>query len=294
MDFIQTYGKMLFDIGLIGLFLFILFSNLHMTRLIGAIKGVAVVAVLWFTARILGLPMAETTLGYVVQFSFLGLMILFPKDFRTLLENIGRRRAFSWNTQNLIRNDSREHLAKAVVSLARKRHGAIIVIAREDTLDEEALSGEFIGEMAIRQSFIEMLAHPESTTHKGAIIIKDDQIIAAKALLPVAENKSLESVGAGKRHLAGLGVVADKDCVAIVVSGETGAITMIGKLNGSISIDFAQPIKDVDLIDGIDEEFILKRLEDYLRGNDTLKRKPTKKNKKVRTDKSKQVVKSRG
>lgn len=264
-----------------------------MTRLIGAIKGVAVVALLWFVARLFGLPMAETTLGYIVQFSFLGLMILFPKDFRILLENIGRRRAFSWNTQNLIDKESREQLAKAVVSLARKRHGAIIVIAREDSLDEEVLSGEYIGEMAIRKPFIEMLAHPDSHTNRGAIIIKDNQIIGAKAMLPVAENKNLESVGAGKRHLAGLGVVADKDCMAIVISGETGAITLIGKLQGAISIDFAQPLKDVDLIDGIDEEFILKRIEDYLRGNDSVQRKANKKNKQKKVQKKVQKAKAK-
>lgn len=273
LDMLIGYGKNALDIGIILLFLYILFSNLHVSRLMGALKGLGVVVVLWFIARTLDFPMAENTLRQIVQFSFLGLMIMFPKDFRQLLENIGRRRIFSWNTQNLIRNDSRNELAKAIVTMARRRYGGIIVIARESGLEDEIMSGDYIGEMAIKQDYVEMLVHPESKANRGAIIIKDDQIISANAQLPLTENKQLMSVGAGKRHLAGLGIVADKDCMAIIVSGETGAITMVGKFDDVLSVDFAMPLKEMDVVDGIDEDFIKYRLEEYLKGTSRTEKK---------------------
>lgn len=266
MDILTLYWRTILDVGLILVFAYLLFSNLHLSRLMGALKGLGVVAVMWFIARTLDFPLAEATFRYIVQFSFLALMIMFPKDFQQLLEHIGRRRMFNMNTQGLIRNDSRKELAKAVITMARKRQGGILVIARESGLEDEIMSGEFIGEMSIKQSFIELLTHRESKVSSGAVIIKDDQIVSVNAILPLTENKQLESVGAGKRHLAGLGIVADKDCVSIIVSGETGAITMVGKFDGVLSVDFAMPLKEVDVVDGIDEDFILYRIEEYLKG----------------------------
>lgn len=266
MDFIVTYGIMTMDVLLLLAFFYIIFKNLPIKRIAGAVKGILFVVVLWFVSRLLNFHMAEAVLGQIIQYGFLAVIILFPNEFRKLLENIGRRRVFSWNTGRLIELESRRELATAVVNLAKKKNGAVIVIAREDNLDVESATGNYVGEMEIKSEFIEMMFSKESPLRNGALIIKDDAIVSANARLPLAENRQLEDAGAGKRHLAGLGVVAKRDCMSIVVSADTGYITIIGYIGEKVEIDFAMPLREYDLHDGIDEDFIVQRIEDYLQG----------------------------
>lgn len=268
LDYIVTYGIMTLDVLMLLVFFYIIFTNLPIRRIAGAVKGILFVVVLWFTSRLLNFHMAEAVLGQIIQYGFLAVIILFPNEFRKLLENIGRRRVFSWNTWRLIERESRKELAEAVVMLARKKNGALIVIAREDGLDEEAGTGNTIGEMEIKKEYIEMLFSETSSVSKGAVIIKDDAIISADARLPLARNKQLQDAGAGKRHLAGLGIVLKKDCMAIIVSADTGYVTMIGYIGDEVVTDFAMPLREFDLQDGIDESYIIERIDDFLRGKE--------------------------
>lgn len=267
-DYIVTYGVMTLDVLMLLAFFYIVFTNLPIKRLAGAVKGILLVVVLWFISRLLNFYMAEAVLGQIIQYGFLAMIILFPTEFRKMLENVGRRRVFGWNTNRLIERESRQELAEAVVSMARRKQGAVIVIAREDGLDEESEKGTYIGEMAIKKEFIELLFDRDSKVSTGAVIIKDDMIISSNVRLPIANNRQLEDAGAGRRHLAGLGVVLKRDCVSIVVSGDTGYITMIGRLGGEVETDFALPLREFDLQDGIDETYIVDRLEDFLKGKD--------------------------
>lgn len=268
MDFIVTYGIMTLDIVMLLVFFYIIFTNLPIKRIAGAVKGILFVVFLWFVARLLNFHMAEAVLGQIIQYGFLAVIILFPNEFRKLLENIGRRRIFSWNTNRLISMDSRRELANAVINMARKKTGAIIVIAREDNLSDEAEAGAELGELDIKREYIEMIFSEGSEIRNGAVIIRDDAIISANARLPLAENDKLREAGAGKRHLAGLGIVVKRDSMSIVVSADTGHITMIGYIDGKALVDLAMPLREYDLQDGIDEQYIMVRIEDFLRGKE--------------------------
>lgn len=256
------------DIIFILLLFLLLFTNLPIKRMGGALKGLVLVAVLWFVARALNFHMAEAVLGNVTQYGFLLLIILFPKEFRRLLENLGRRRIFGGNTNNLISKESREELAKAVINMANRKDGGIILIAREDSLDDWIVEGEELGDVFINQNTIEMLFHPDSKVSGGAMIIRDDMILSANVRLPLTSSKALESKGAGRRHFAGLGAVTNSDAVAIVVSGDTGTISMFGKFDKKLSIDFGMKTLRGDMTGGMDETQFLNRLEDYLKGKD--------------------------
>lgn len=268
MDFLQTFGMRVIDVIFILLFFYLIFSNLPMKRLGGAVKGIIVVAILWFIAQTFKLHMAEAVLGNITQYGFLLLIIMFPKEFQKLLENIGRRRIFSWNTKRLIEHDSRKELANAVINLARRKQGATIVIAREDSLDDEIISGEELGDVFITQNMIESLFNPRSATKDGAMIIRDDVIVSSGSRLTIARNAELEKTGAGKRHLSALGVVTENDCMAIVVSGDTGTISLFGTIDGVTNTDYGLLLREEDLHDGIDAPFIVNRIEDYLKGTD--------------------------
>lgn len=287
MDIILEFGKMIFDIGLVGFFIFIIFVNLPLGKLFNAFKGLLIAVIIWFIARTLNLPMTEASVGQVVQFGLLGMIIMYPREFRMLLENIGRRKIFSWNTNKLIEKESRKELSEAVVELARNRQGGIIVVAREDGLEDEALSGDYIGEMEIKKEFLTALMNNENETSKGALIIRDDRIIATNVKLPMLRNKALEDNGAGKRHLAGLGIVNERDCAVIVLSAETGAISFMGKKDGKLVVEFASFLKDVSPNDGIDEDDIEHKLFELLKGTDEKKPKKEAKPKKEKPVKHK-------
>lgn len=299
MDYLVTYGVMTLDVLLLLIIFYIIFSNLPIKRVSGAVKGILVVVVLWFIARTFNFFMAEAVLGQLIRYGFLAVIILFPNEFRKLLDNIGRRRVFSWNTSRLIEKESRKEVAEAVVNLARRKQGAVIVIAREDNLDEEAKTGQLTGETVITKEIIEMVFMEGSKLNRGAMIIRDDAIVGVNARLPVASNTKLVEAGAGKRHLAGLGIVAKKDSMAIVVSGDTGYITMLGYVDGNVVIDFAMSLREFDLQEGIDENYIINRIEDFLKG--TLKedtkeskaRKRGKKKEKVTKEKADKPVKEK-
>lgn len=277
MDFIITYGTMLLDILIIVTLFYVLLKNLPLNKLRGAVKGMLYVAVIWFVvARILNMPMASALLGTLTQYGFLLIVILYREEFKQAIEVIGRKRVLSTNTETLISTPSRKELAKAVMTMARKKHGGVIVIARESTLDDVILNGTETGDTYISQNFIQMNFHPESMQKGGALIIKDDMILSVDSRLPLARARELESTGAGRRHFAGLGVVTEYDCMSIVVSGSTGTISMFGKIDGKTQVDYARRVVDVDIHEGIDEMYVVSKIEEYLKGGTSKQQNKTK------------------
>lgn len=276
MDFISTYGLQILDVAFIIFFFIVIFSNLPLHRMMGVFKGIIFIIILWFFARLFSFSMAETILSQIIQYGFLGLLILFPNEFKKLLENLGRRRFFNWNINSLISLESRRNLAKALVNLAERKEGALVVIAKGDNLDEEIDSGKFVGEMAIESEFIEMIFHTDSEVKNGALIIKDNEIVSTKCRLPILRNEQLEKSGAGSRHLAGLGVTSAYDCIAFVVSETSAKISVMGYLNGKLSTEYALELKQFNVKEGITEDDLVTIMETYLKDN-TRKKKPKKK-----------------
>lgn len=271
MDIITSFGSQALDFVFIAVFFYILLKNLPLGRLGGAFKGAILVVCIWFITRIFHFQLSETILGNIIEYGFLALMILFPLEFRKLMENLGRRRVFNWNTKGLIDMDSRKELATAVINLARRKEGGLFVIARQDTLDDLSNDGVYVGESEIHHEFLELAFHRDSKIKQGAVIIKDDAIVSTNVYLPVAVTRKLEQHGLGDRHLAGLGVVHEYDCMAIIVSESTGNVTIIGRINGIPDIDLGRRIKYEDFQQGIDEAYIINQIEYYLKGTDTRK-----------------------
>lgn len=272
MDLLATYGNQILDVLFIIFFFYMVLSNLPLGRLTGAFKGILIIVILWFIARLFEFSMAQTVLGQIIQYGFLALIIMYPLEFKKLLETLGRRRIFSWNTKGLISMDSRRELARAIMTMARNKYGGIFVIARQDTLDEEIANGVVMGESEIHQEVLEMYFHPDSDVKNGALIIKDDFVASVRSHLPIARYKPLIDAGLGDRHFAGLGVTNLYDCMSIVVSGDTGRITFIGKEDGKVKIRLGLMLKEQDLIEGIDEEGIMTLIEHYLSKGGSIKK----------------------
>lgn len=164
----------------------------------------------------------------------LALLIVFQPELRRALEYIGRSRFF---TKSLIelRGESHEKVVEEIVeaaaSLSRQKIGALIVLERQTGLNEVVETGTKLDALVSSDVLINIFI-PNTPLHDGAVIIKDDRIKAAACFLPLTDNMNI-SKELGTRHRAALGISERSDSLSIVVSEETGAISLAE--NGTIS-----------------------------------------------------------
>ena len=164
----------------------------------------------------------------------LAILIVFQPELRRALEYIGRSRFFTKSFAEIKGESLKEifsEIVDAVASLSRQKIGALIVIERETGLNEVAETGTKI-EGKVSSDLLINIFIPNTPLHDGAVIIKDDTIKAAGCFLPLTDNTSL-SKDLGTRHRAALGISERSDCLAIVVSEETGSISIAE--NGSLA-----------------------------------------------------------
>jgi diadenylate cyclase len=156
------------------------------------------------------------------------LVVVFQPELRRALERIGRVGSLGWifspaesRHAELVATE----VARAAAELSAEGHGALIVLERETGLEEVAESGVMIhGDVSA--DLLQTIFTPRSALHDGAVIIREDRIIAAGAVLPLAET-SIHSERFGTRHRAALGIAEQTDAVVIVVSEENGQISLV-------------------------------------------------------------------
>ncbi|HEX5148663.1 MAG TPA: diadenylate cyclase, partial [Candidatus Limnocylindrales bacterium] len=156
------------------------------------------------------------------------IVVIFQPELRRALERIGRVGSFGWllspaetRTAELVAHE----VARAAAELSAEGHGALIVLERETGLEEVAESGVMI-HADVSADLLQTIFTPRSALHDGAVIIREDRIVAAGALLPLAET-SIHSERFGTRHRAALGITEQTDAVVIVVSEENGQISLV-------------------------------------------------------------------
>src|SRR6188472_856026 len=204
----------LLDIGITALFIYGLFSLIRGTRAVTLVIGVTILLAIYALAQFLQLRLFTQLLqaGAVV-----GLFAL---------ERIGRVGSLSWLAPSEQRRN--EHVAaevsKAAGILSREGHGALIVLERETGLEEIAESGVML-HSSLSHELLTTIFAPRTELHDGAVIIRGDGILAAAALLPLTEMSLSERFGT--RHRAALGITEDTDAVAVVVSEESGQMSVV-------------------------------------------------------------------
>lgn len=162
----------------------------------------------------------------ILPIGFLALLILFQPEFRKTLEKLGRKRFFGGQVYQ--KDEELESMIaeihKAAVSLSREKCGAIIVIARETAL-EDHLENATIIKGVISAALLQNIFYPKSPLHDGAVIIANGLVDAAGCILPLTDNPKLKQEY-GTRHRAAIGVTENSDAVSVVVSEETGRISI--------------------------------------------------------------------
>jgi len=222
------------DILIVAVVLYKLYTLIKETRAEQLLKGIGVLLVLTEVSEWLELYTINWILGNAMTVGTLAILIVFQPELRRGLEYIGRSRFFS---KSLIEirgeNISKvvDEIVEATASLARQKIGALIVLEKQTGLNEVVETGTKIGGKVSSDLLINIFI-PNTPLHDGAVIIKDDIIKAAACFLPLTDSSSV-SKELGTRHRAALGISERSDSISIIVSEETGAISVAE--NGTIS-----------------------------------------------------------
>ncbi len=232
------------DIVLVALLMYQLHALVKGTVAINIAIGILVIYLFWGIVKMLKMELLGNILGQVIGVGVIALIIVFQQEIRRFLIHIGSR----YVAKNRMRFenffnmdiDSRpairtKSILKAVINMSNTRTGALIVIRKKSTLDIYAQAGDVLDANTSSRIIISIF-NKLSPLHDGAIIIDQEKIFAARAVLPISDSPDL-SPEHGLRHRAALGITELTDAVVIVVSEETGEISFVrnGKLDKDIS-----------------------------------------------------------
>ena len=210
------------DIALMSLVLYRLLLILKGTKAVQMLIGLGILLLASVASRYLELY----TIDWLVQ-SFwaqivIAIIVLFQPEIRRALAHIGEAQFLTFTKAEELK--SLEEIVRASVSLANKKIGALIVIERDTSLKDFIEVGTPL-DAKVSRELLASIFHPTSPIHDGAVIIKGNRIAAAGCFLPITLSSEL-SKALGTRHRAGIGLTEETDAVAIIVSEETGFISM--------------------------------------------------------------------
>ena len=230
--------KDIIDIVLVALMLYYVYRLMKESRSLNVFMGILVFIVFWLVvSQVLEMKLLGSILDKLVSVGVIALIILFQEDIRKFLYNLGAhqrikalRRLFSSADKTRNSEDLKQAIMPIVMScmsMSKKKVGALIVIQRATPLDDIVATGERI-DASISQQLIENIFFKNSPLHDGAMIIANQRIRAAACILPVSHNLDIPKE-LGLRHRAAMGISQESDALAIVVSEETGSISVAMK-----------------------------------------------------------------
>lgn len=227
----------IFDISLVLIILSRLFKYIRGTKGIFFLNGIIILFLVNASARYLKLTLFSWLLDQVLLMLFVALPIIFQNELKRALETLGRNNPIvKWFLKPpVIAPESIDIVIEAVERLARQKMGALIVFEREDPLLTVSESGSLI-EASLSKILIRQIFYPNSPLHDGAIVIKGNRIQAAGCFLPLDNELPLPQE-LGSRHRAGLSLASQTDALVVVVSEETGGISLA--VNGVLETDYS-------------------------------------------------------
>ena len=228
------------DILIVAYIFYKMFMFIKDTRAAQVLKGILFLLVATELSNIFNLHTLYWLLVNTLQFGVIAALIIFQPELRAGLEHIGRTQ-FNFfgksgiNISEEALNKNIDEILEALYSLSRQKIGALIIMERETKIGDIINTGTSIDGAISRQLLINIFI-PNTPLHDGAVVIRDAQIKAAACFLPLTQSKDL-SKDLGTRHRAAVGVSEVSDCISLIVSEETGdvSIAKAGKLYRNIS-----------------------------------------------------------
>lgn len=228
--------RTLIDISIVSFAVYKIIMLVKETRAWQLIKGLFLILVATELSKVLELTTINFILEKLLSVLALGAIILFQPELRRALEKIGRSRfkdIFGFDEDNIRIQTTAviEEIVKACIDLSAKYTGALIVIERDTKIGDIINTGTQLDSSVSTELLVNIFV-PDTPLHDGAVIIRDNKIKAAACFLPLTDNPNL-SKELGTRHRAALGITEVSDCIAVVVSEESGKISFA--LNGGLT-----------------------------------------------------------
>lgn len=246
------------DILAIALLIFGLFKLIQETRAVQLLKGVIMLLIVYFLSSMFGLVMLSSLLRTFFEAAVVVIAIIFQPEIRKALEQMGRNNTYKKYIKIFTKHHKGDEWKKAVeksivdaadtaVLFSRSKTGALLVFERETMLSDIAATGTIIDAETSVALFGNIFFN-KAPLHDGASIIRDGKLFAAGCILPLTSNRNVD-INLGTRHRAGLGISEQSDAVVLIVSEETGVISLA--VNGILLREFTR-------------EELIKKLEQFL------------------------------
>lgn len=229
--------------------LYQLYKMVKGTAAVNIFVGLALIYVVWIIVRAFELKLLGSILGKFVNVGVIAIMVVFQQEIRKFLLYIGSNEFIknkNWRTIfTIVKSDSEnihnqldvDAVISACFSLSETKTGALIIVSKKSDLKFFVNTGELV-DSALTNKMLENIFYKNSPLHDGAVIIKNNRIIAARCVLPVTEKENFPS-HFGMRHRAAVGITETTDAIAITVSEQTGAVslTVNGDINTNLNKD---------------------------------------------------------
>jgi len=234
------------DIVLVALIFFQVYRIIRGTAAFSISVAVFLIYIFWLVVKALNMELIGALLGQVIGVGVIALIIVFQQELRRFLLMVGNRyitrrrlpfmKIFGTVEEEKVIPKEAEEIVRAAESMASKKVGALMVIGRRSRLDLYSEGGEILKAL-ISAELLETIFFKNTPLHDGAVLIEDSLILAARCPLPVTDQINLPS-RFGMRHRAAIGITEHTDALAVVISEETGWISVAdaGKVNHNISI----------------------------------------------------------
>ena len=239
-DAITSLLIKIIDVMVVWLLLYYILKNVRKNvKMLLLFKGITILILLKVVSEVLDLVTVGYLLDYVIMWGPLAIIVIFQPEIRNVLEYLGRTQLLG--RHKVLTVDEREkvvyEITNALDYLKKSRIGALIVIERDNSLNDyieksKKLYADISSDLLISIFF------PNNPLHDGGVIIQGDKITSAGAVFPTSDNLKI-SKRLGTRHRAALGISETGDCIALIVSEETGrvSIAMNGELNYNLTLD---------------------------------------------------------
>lgn len=239
-DSVVDLVKKIIDVLLVWLVLYYVLKSLSKNvKMVLLFKGIIFIFILKLVSDAFSLATIGFLLDYVIEWGILALIVIFQPEIRNVLEQLGRSQLLG--RHKVLTVDERERVVYEIVSamdsLRKTRTGALIVIERDNSLNDYIQKAKKIyADMS--SDLLMSIFFPNNPLHDGGVIIQGDKITCARAVFPTSENSKVIK-RLGTRHRAALGISEITDCISLVVSEETGRLSMAidGKLHYNLTPD---------------------------------------------------------
>ncbi len=240
LDSAYRYIVLVFDVAIVAIIFYYIYKFIKETRAKQIIKGILILVALLLVSKIFNMVILKFILTNFMTYGVLLIIVIFQPEIRNGFERIGRSKisdVFETDSDNMLIKHSIAEIVKAVEIMSLKQIGALIVIERETKLSEVLKEGVALNSK-ISSELIQNIFTPRTPLHDGAVVIEKNQILAAKCILPLASESAVEK-SLGTRHRASVGITEISDALVIVVSEETGIISLAesGKLTRNLTGD---------------------------------------------------------